>query len=297
MLSSVLVAVFTGCTAARRSTVHGLAGRMSYYSTQSETTAPGKYVGLYAQLPDDVRGMCEALHGTCIHVFHAGRYGVSLDEAHRNQTRVSRVEDILEVIYGRDRRPLVVPREPERRFVANCRQYAVLLCSMLRNKGVAARVRCGFATYFPGMVRMDHWICEYWNAVDGRWIMVDPQLDVVQVDEMDISVDPLDLPPGAFLTAGEAWRRCRERIDDPNRYGIGEIYGMWFIRDNVVRDFMALNKREVMPWDCVGFMGKRTTSDASRDLTDRLADLSLHPDTRFRRLRAVFSSNPLFREE
>jgi len=45
----------------------------------------------------------------------------------------------------------------------------------------AARSRCGFATYFadPGTCE-DHWICEYWDSAQKRWVKVDPQIDPFQ---------------------------------------------------------------------------------------------------------------------
>jgi hypothetical protein len=48
---------------------------------------------------------------------------------------------------------------------------------MLQSQGKPARARCGFGRYFKAGWYEDHWICEYWNDEQGRWIMVDAQLD------------------------------------------------------------------------------------------------------------------------
>jgi hypothetical protein len=52
-----------------------------------------------------------------------------------------------------------------------------------------------------------------------------------------------------FLTAGDAWLRCRAGNDDQNRYGQGSIRGLWFMSVNVVRDAFAVNNRETSAWD------------------------------------------------
>lgn len=40
-------------------------------------------------------------------------------------------------------------------------RYAGLSCAVLRSRGIAARVRCEFATYFQPGHGVDHWITEY----------------------------------------------------------------------------------------------------------------------------------------
>ncbi|TDC86167.1 hypothetical protein E1193_00430 [Micromonospora sp. KC606] len=46
------------------------------------------------------------------------------------------------------------------------------LC-LLRYRGIAARARCGFATYFQPGQGVDHWIAEYRR--DGRWVRIDAE--------------------------------------------------------------------------------------------------------------------------
>ena len=51
----------------------------------------------------------------------------------------------------------------------------------MRYRGIAARVRCGFATYFQVGQGLDHWITEYRNR-DGRWVRIDNAGHTVQGD-------------------------------------------------------------------------------------------------------------------
>ncbi len=61
--------------------------------------------------------------------------------------------------------------------------------------------------------------------------------------------DTSHLPRDVFLTAGEAWLRCRDGEDDPARFGQGDTKGLWFMKVNVVRDAFAVNNWETSSWD------------------------------------------------
>jgi hypothetical protein len=78
---------------------------------------------------------------------------------------------------------------------------------------------------------------------------VDPQLDDVLKNRYSISFDVTDVPSSAFMTAGEAWLRCRSGELEASICGHGDYRGLWFIAVNVVRDFYSLHDREASPWD------------------------------------------------
>jgi len=93
---------------------------------------------------------------------------------------------------------------PERRVVGTCRHFTTLACAFLRARGIPARARCGFGTCFVEGRGFDHWITEYWDADEQRWVRVDTEhLGKDYVDHLDY------LAPGEFLTGGKAWGRPR----------------------------------------------------------------------------------------
>src|SRR5690606_37876997 len=103
-----------------------------------------------------------------------------------------------------------------RRLIGNCRDFTVMLCAMLQHQGVPARARCGFGAYFLPNHYEDHWVCEYWNADQGRWILVDAQLDTLQQEALKIGFDTLDVPHDQFITGGKAWQMTRSGEADPH---------------------------------------------------------------------------------
>ncbi|MBN2308277.1 MAG: transglutaminase domain-containing protein [Candidatus Hydrogenedentes bacterium] len=249
---------------------------MDYYAVQGPFSDPGRHADSYDDLPDDVASICAVVQNLCIHVLHGVKYGVELPEHRFSEVHLYPVEEMLTRILELDPRPLAISRDPARRIVANCRHYAILLCSMLRHKGIPARLRCGFETYLHRRRFGDHWLCEYWSAAEERWVLIDPELDSVHCQTFRVAFDPLDLPPDTFFVAGEMWRRCRDGRADPKRCGFLDRWGLWYVRDNVIRDALCLNKVELHPWDRTGLTCDQGTelSDADVALTDRLAELT-----------------------
>ena len=65
---------------------------------------------------------------------------------------------------------------PERLAENQVRPAGRLIGALLRYRGIAARARCGFATYFQPGQGLDHWITEYWHDQDGRWVRIDSEI-------------------------------------------------------------------------------------------------------------------------
>jgi hypothetical protein len=221
-------------------------------------------------LPDDPSEVCRVVQGVLVHEEWAPAYGLYLSEDRRQQVRIRPAAAMVEEILAMDPAPIVEPRPPERRMVGNCRHFATLTTAFLRRAGVPARARCGFASYFEPGRMVDHWITEH--RAGARWVRVDSQLDELQRKVLEPEFDPTAIPVGRFLPAGEAWALCRTGSDDPSRFGIFDMWGMWFIRSNVVRDLAALNKMELLPWDAWGPMTFRRDPDPDQaTLVDEIA--------------------------
>ena len=145
--------------------------------------------------------------------------------------------------------------------------------------------------------------------------MIDPQLDPLQESYViqwasrnerqsigykeNIKIfNPRNLSNEDFYTAGRVWKLCREGKLDAMKCGIGcpirpewgidSLYGLWFVRGNLLRDFAALNKVETVPylvriskglnwnvWRLVGASDNELTKEDWKIL-DEIAELTSH---------------------
>ena len=261
-----------------------------FYSTQGQISDPGPYSAELAQLSDDLPALIKAIQNLMVHLHWAERYGLFLDKARKEEANIRTVRDRLDKALELHQAPLSEPRDLSKRTVSTCRDYALMLTAILRLQGKPARARAGFGTYFtPGRFE-DHWICEYWLAAENRWVFVDPQLDAFQMETLKISFDPLDMPRTKFVTGTEAWQRCRAKRVDPNRFGIFRMHGIDFVKGNLLRDFLALNKFEILPWDTYGPIRKplRKMEAAEKALMDRFAAVGTGEDRDFLLMRSAF---------
>jgi hypothetical protein len=256
---------------------------------------------LLAKLPNDLIGIIRTVQNSLLHIFWAERYGVTLSEERKAEVEIRSAADMLRNIHAIDATPVSETRQPEQRLVGNCRDFTVLTVALLRRAGIPARARCGFGAYFSGpedaIQFVDHWVVEYWSPEADRWVMVDAQLDAFQREQLNLDFDPVDVPPDRFLTGGAAWQRCRRGQADPDRFGIFEMHGLWFIRGDLMRDLAALNNLPLLPWDGWGLMLNEPGTDTEEELTllDRVAEVT-QPDTRrFIEARALYEQHEQLR--
>ncbi len=271
---------------------HNIKDPRQYYATHGIMTDPGKHLRLYDALPSEIPELRTVAQGLLVHVFHARLHGLKLSEQRTQEVGIRKVEDMLERMIELDSSPLDRPREPVKRLVGNCRDYALLMCSFLRHKKIPARARPGFATYFmPGSFE-DHWICEYWNQAEKRWVQIDAQLDSVQTQYLKLDFDPMDLPKGKFLYAGTVHRMCQKGEIDPGKCGIHDLRGLWFVRGNVFRDLMALNKIEVLPWDGTELMDEtKHPPQETATLLETIVDLTTSEVCKLSEIRMVYQKH------
>ena len=249
------------------------------YLRQDALTDPGPHADLFDGLPQSPSALRELVSHLIVHVAWATSYGIAPETAMPRETLP--VAERLALTRSVDRASLTALRPPTRRTFGTCRDYALMLTAMLRQRAIPARVRCGFATYFTSAPYEDHWICEYWSAAQPRWVRADPQIDEHLRGKLNIAFDCADLPPDVFLPAGQAWQLARSGKLDADMFGHGSDRGWWFLRVNVHRDLLALVNRQTSTWD-----GWRSSTAANKQLSpatfaavDRIAAACVGADT------------------
>lgn len=234
-----------------------------HFIAHDRMTEPGALGSLYEHLPRDISSLRDIVSGLIVHVSCADMYGIpaGMPRPRETQPVSARLQLIQESFAG----PLEVPRPPHQRTFGTCRDYSLLLCSILRHRAVPARIRCGSATYFDAAPYQDHWICEYWAAAEQRWRRIDAQIDEMQQSDLGIAFDLTDLPNEAYLTAAQAWRLVRSGSADPDKFGHGDARGLWFMNVSLHRDLLAVANRQMSVWDT---WRSATAQDRCLDDTD-----------------------------
>ena len=273
----------------------------SYYLCHSPITDPGQHVYLYDNLPDDVRALAGLIQGQMIHRNAVKGYGVTLTRGSRSEQHLRTMRQRLARIAELSPDPLTIPREPKERTVGKCRDFAVFLVSLLRHKGIPARMRVGFADYLfdKGGFKADHWITEYWDTSNSRWVLADPDIGGMPPEllGMQITCNLFDLRRDHdFYVAGSAWQLARagKVRSDLFRYS-GHWKGFPCIRGNMLHDFQSLNRLELGLsdyWDELHYKSETSLTVEDKAVLDRVAALTIDPEATFDEMRAYFDSLP-----
>jgi hypothetical protein len=263
---------------------------LSYSRPGPFTSLGATQLRLIEGLPNDPVGICAAVQSLVIQPTDATALGIP--EERIAEKNIRPVTALITALTALDPAPLHRARTPETRVIGTCRHFATIACAILRARGVASRARCGFGTYFLKGRGFDHWITEYWDDGQHRWVRVDTEhLGKDYVNR------PEDLASGEFLTGGEAWVQYRNGLIDPDMFGTAGTDHAWGpaeISGNVVRDLAALCKQEMLNWDEWGrmtaaYQGK--TGPGYDHLIDVVADACSQDDPRT--LTRLFASEDL----
>lgn len=245
---------------------------LEFYAAHSNFTNPGKYASLLEALPSDIPGLCTAIQGLIVH-YRAE--GIKFAPEREAEIDTRWMGGILAKIQARSPAPLTVPRAKEERFVGCCRDFTLLFVAVMRQKGVPARSRVGFAPYLSPSFNHDHVVAEYWNG--ERWVRVDPEMP-----SESFGFDVQDIPSGVFLSAAEVWRGYRQGRLEPDSFGVAPqlpYKGGWFIRNYVIKELAHLCKHELLLWDEWGSMSDKLEGHLGQ--IDQVAQLLLEGDGAF----------------
>jgi sulfatase modifying factor 1 len=204
---------------------------LDFYKQYSSFTNPGEYAYLYENLPDSLPELCRLIKSQFIHPYtELPKYREQIPKERWDESaKYPTVKSILKGLLKYDSKGLVIDRKPEDRLVLGCREYAILLASILKHRGIPARVRAGHATYIIPDFRTSHTICEVWNEKVKRWMLVDPGMNKV-----DFSRDKFDF-------SNEAWLQLQKKEIDPNNYGNpGQYSGFVSILGKVYSDLASI---------------------------------------------------------
>ena len=222
------VLAITDCFSQQNVKLTGFNGSVpDFYKQYSFYTDPGEYSYLYKNLPDSLPELCNLIRSQFIHPYAELPDVKELIPRERwnESQKYLTVESILHGLKSYDARGFVPDRNTGDKLVLGCRENAILLASVLKYRGIPARVRVGHATYLIPGFHASHTICEVWNIKGKRWMLVDP------------STGMIDFNSELFDFSNEAWLQMQKNEINPDLYGNpGQYKGLVSILAKVSMD-------------------------------------------------------------
>lgn len=224
----------------------GTPGTVAEYATHSPYSDPGPHAALVAAVATDPASLHAAVTNAVVH-YRSDQGPITPQQIADTGRRW--VANILDGVVERDPAPLSEARERACQVGGCCRDHSLLTVAILREHGIPARTRAGFAGYFSPGFHHDHVVVERWDG--DRWVRSDPELSPA-----DFPFDVHDMPTGEgapFETAAEAWLAYRAGRTDLSTYGVAPdlpaLCGPWLVLQYVVTELAHRRRTELLLWD------------------------------------------------
>ncbi|PIN75293.1 hypothetical protein COV18_03830 [Candidatus Woesearchaeota archaeon CG10_big_fil_rev_8_21_14_0_10_37_12] len=284
---------------------------LNHYLQTGIFTNAGCYANYFKTLPDDIKQTGLLIRKQLIHrtTLKAGNVGTNKDLRFGDMKRVPwwrlRCEDdilptaasMLAELFRRDPKGIHSARKAEHKLVVTCRYTTILVAAILKSKGIPCRARSGFASYFLiGDGRSwDHWINEYWNVKEKRWVAI----DIDGCMSMQEKYNPFDLPQNSFDYAAPTWLAIRNKKTDEKQFVNASGHAGWRpVMWAVFYDFHCLMNNELIYNQCPAYVSGFDTKIPEKELKeiDELAKLMLNPDENFDKLKHIWETKKKYRK-
>ena len=281
---------------------------LEFYKQTSLYTNYGPYKDYFKSLPDNILELAALVNCQTI---HRG----SLIRSYYQNTNIAkeypwyryRCEDdilltapaMMSELFRLDSRGINPDREIKNKIVVTCRYVSVLMASILKAKGIPARCRAGFCVInrrYEEKDSGDHWIVQYYDYNQKRWI----NLDTNRINRVETDYDYYDMPDERFDFVAKVWLDVRNHKQDVNHFRHGsKIKGLSMLARSLFYDFHALMNDEISYLFFPVFLSTdekfNNLSEEELQALDELAVLMLNPDKNFEKLREIFNNNKKYR--
>jgi hypothetical protein len=162
------------------------------WSLQSPTTDPGTTATFIDALPSDLASLRHASSQLAFH-YRAGDFAKNKVPTERcSEVSLRYADALLATVLARGAEAtLLGDRALVDRVVGCCRDAVVLFIALARHKGIPARARVGFASYFHEGWFIDHVVAEVWDNEKKGWRLVETELEGESdgIDYLDLTED------------------------------------------------------------------------------------------------------------
>lgn len=247
--------------ATRQARVPDAVARYARHTTYSD---PGAHADLLRAVTPTITGASAVARNLIAH--YRGEQH-QLPQSTQPDIDLRWLADQLATDQARHGRPLAAPRALPQRLQGCCRDHSLFTVGVLREHGIPARTRIGFADYFRAGFHHDHVVVEMFDG--ARWVRFDPELEIGYAPGFRAPFDVTDMPTGLgspFETAAQVWLAHRAGELDADTYGVdpeSPLRGPVFVAAYVLHEAAHLHGDELLLWDRWGLM-----DDDRADLTD-----------------------------
>lgn len=284
---------------------------LDHYLETGTYTYAGAYKDYFMSLTDDIEELGKLV---CSQVIHRITLKEGNTNANKNMLygdmnrfpwyRMRCEDDILLTaaamtaeLFRLDERGFTLDRKVENKIVVCCRYVSVLMSAILKTKGIPCRSRAGFAPYFALGESWDHWINQYWDQNQNRWIAFDAD---AFFDAEEIGFNQFDIPDNSFDWPAKAWLDIRKGKADGSKFIFSDANRTNSLKA-VIRylfyDFHAIMNNELtFSFQPCFFDNKfdRLDKDGLLEI-DELASLMLNPDENYEELLHLWNTNKKYR--
>ena len=277
-------------------------GILNFYKKTSAYTYLGNYTEFAKNLPNDIETLCILQRRQ---IFHPVTVMEALNNKNNfevSKTRLVFEDDIfptacsmLNELLRLDNNYSIERKDKDRIYVT-CRGQAILLAAILKAKGYPARVRSGFAPYiaYDGIAH-DHWITEYFNDVEKRWILVDPDMCLDPV-----KFNPYNVPRNEFIFGAQAYLGLRNKQYKDEEISFASVpptLGLKAAIRGLFYDFYSLMNQEGIFLHMPKYIKEKdfNLSEEEYKELDELATLLLDVDNNFSKIQDIWNNELKYR--
>lgn len=275
------------------------------YLKTSIYTYAGPYKALLVSLPDDIPAIGRLVCGQVTHPSmyftepsayledtYYGKFASYPKHRFKNEDElyITAVSMIAGIFYL-DEAGFTANKDVTKRITVSCRQASILFSAILKAKGIPCRSRAGFMDFGnAGDSYVEHWVNEYWDFGENRWILAD--VDGYYEYEERFGYSQFHLPRRKFITASEAWLGLRRHTLNQKL----DVYAANLLEgagEYLMMDFHALMNNEIFySYQPIYFRGGiHTLSEAELCELDQLAELLKNPDENIEQIEYLWNTN------
>jgi hypothetical protein len=226
-----------------------------YYLQQTKNTDPGQFSYLFDNVPTNVKEIFRIARNVVEH--HAGINSEKISLERYIEMEIDPVSEIFSILHKNGVRDITQPIALEHKVVGNCFNISKVAVSMLRAKGIPARIRYAYCTYFYDGFNHEQALVEYWDKQARKWRRGDASMNEEIMKHLDINVDIdlLDVSTELSQPIADVWIGCRKgelsfeqygaSVDTRKRGGIGHV------AHKLTHDLACLNQLELMACDFI----------------------------------------------